>query len=739
MILSARARKSGDEGEASPAGVAIGSAGAVRSPGAGAGLQNQLGLQRIIDKEGAEDSEESDSDSSSGSSSSGSTLSSESTHSSKPTHATISAAAAGENGADRASPMGKLTRSNTAPTRPLSSPMRASSSAGKRNSMPLALPLLPVSENATGTPSTSGAVCRPATSTIKPAMKRGLTQGIGASRGGGGGLGATKRVSIDLRGGHGSPSSSSKSTGIKSKGKGEVDGGGGGGQALPVESGGAEAETGGKSVIAEQQQQPKHGKQSSHHSSNKKKKEQQQQQQGKSKGKKGQPPIVPKQQGFKGSQAVKELDSSRYAPGGGTLQSRLSRSGRLASVPGEVYSDMILADLLNKKKFKYIPGEDGVEEEDDMSGLDGHGEKGARANRQCDEESVATQSTVTSLDFGLFLSGLSSGGGAKPAGNDDGAQRQDSQRSDSVSGRLPFITGDCSRGPITSPRTTYLTGCMQERLNPRASLLLRRNFTKELNLQHHGMGDAMAQLLAESLRGIPYIQSINIMDNMLTDVGMGPIIMSAMGIPGLLELNLSQNEIGPVSARALFDYLQSETCPLQRLILKSADVDDFECERFVEAIKLNKSLKELDLASNKIGSAENLNTVMPDLVTGGEAIAELLRLPECNLTKLNLEWNMLRLDGAIDLAKAISINTTLKHLDLSYNSLSTEGGITLGMSILKNKVLETLVIVNNSIDSMACFTICAAIVENRGLKKVVLDGNPIGEQVGVAYCLIRYL
>ena len=36
----------------------------------------------------------------------------------------------------------------------------------------------------------------------------------------------------------------------------------------------------------------------------------------------------------------------------------------------------------------------------------------------------------------------------------------------------------------------------------------------------------------------------------------------------------------------------------------------------MEAIKNNKSLVELDLSNNKIGSAENLNTVMPDLVTG---------------------------------------------------------------------------------------------------------------------------
>jgi Ran GTPase-activating protein (RanGAP) involved in mRNA processing and transport len=177
--------------------------------------------------------------------------------------------------------------------------------------------------------------------------------------------------------------------------------------------------------------------------------------------------------------------------------------------------------------------------------------------------------------------------------------------------------------------------------------------------------------------------------------------------------------------------------------LRNADVDDFECERFVEAIKNNNSLVELDLSNNKIGSAENLNTVMPDLVTGGEALAELLRLPQCKLKTLKVDWNMIRLDGAVDFASSLQINDTLTYLDLSFNSLSTAGGITLGVSILYNHRLETLILTSNNIDSVACFTICAGIMENRGLKKVVMDGNPIGEQVlilcleFVLFCFFR--
>ncbi|RYH14420.1 hypothetical protein EON65_33635 [archaeon] len=109
-------------------------------------------------------------------------------------------------------------------------------------------------------------------------------------------------------------------------------------------------------------------------------------------------------------------------------------------------------------------------------------------------------------------------------------------------------------------------------------------------------------------------------------------------------------------------------------------------------------------------------------------MADLLRSSKCNLTKLKLNWNMIRLGGANDLAQSISVNKTLTSLDLSYNSLSTEGGIILGMSLLKNNTLETIAVANNSLDATACFCICAGVIENRKLKKVVLDGNPIGVQ-----------
>jgi hypothetical protein len=207
----------------------------------------------------------------------------------------------------------------------------------------------------------------------------------------------------------------------------------------------------------------------------------------------------------------------------------------------DTYSSIILEDLLTKKNVKLEIDDEGYNTDSSYRSS----EYGTRTRTE--EDSIITASTVSTIGLGLYLEKL----------NLENLEREKEENAKLPPGqRKKFkVHVNQTSVAITSPRTKYLAGCMQLGLNPRASLILRKNMSKQLNLQHHGMGDQMGVLLAESIQGLPHIQSINIADNMLTDVGMGPIILAAVGIPGLLELNLSQNEIGPVSAKALFEYL----------------------------------------------------------------------------------------------------------------------------------------------------------------------------------------
>lgn len=297
---------------------------------------------------------------------------------------------------------------------------------------------------------------------------------------------------------------------------------------------------------------------------------------------------------------------------------------------------------------------------------------------------------------------------------------------------------ECATIPA-SPRSTYINACLREGANPRASLVLRKNLTKRLELQSYGMGDDNARLLATSISSLPFLQSINIADNRLTDDGLYPLIIAMSYIPGLLELNLSQNKVDDKASEALKSYMRRPDCPLERLVLNQADVDDFECEAFIAAVKENRSLIELELSGNSIGAAENLNTVYPDLITGAEALADMIRTESIKLQVLKLDWNMLRLDGAVELCESIGLNHTLTYLDLSYNSLGRAGGVALGQALIRNHTLRVLKLANNSIDARACFSICAGVIENRSLKNVNIDGNPIAEQGAAALMLVPLL
>lgn len=211
------------------------------------------------------------------------------------------------------------------------------------------------------------------------------------------------------------------------------------------------------------------------------------------------------------------------------------------------------------------------------------------------------------------------------------------------------------------------------------------------------MGDKMGIVLAESVKDLPFIETINLSDNNLTDKSLCKIINSIITIATLTDLDLSENIIDGQAALALAKFLGSSYCKLQRLIMKSANIDDDECPMFVVALKKNQSLKELDMSCNLLGVSENLNSVKPALITGSEALADLLESNTCLVASLHLSWNMIRLDGAVTFATSIGVNAFLTHLDVSYNSLGEAGGEALGKALFTNKTLKTLFLDHNGL------------------------------------------
>lgn len=180
---------------------------------------------------------------------------------------------------------------------------------------------------------------------------------------------------------------------------------------------------------------------------------------------------------------------------------------------------------------------------------------------------------------------------------------------------------------------------------PRSSVIIRKDFTTEINLSHQGIGDTLGLALGRCLGELPDLRKLDISDNRLTDASLKTLLDSIAKMTHLEVLKCGHNKFDSDAAEALSVYLASPTCPLFELSMSHADVDDGECVDLVASLATNRTLTDLDLSHNQIGIEEDKNILDPDFTTGGEAIAELLE-GRCALKRLNLAWNVRSLTRA---------------------------------------------------------------------------------------------
>lgn len=108
--------------------------------------------------------------------------------------------------------------------------------------------------------------------------------------------------------------------------------------------------------------------------------------------------------------------------------------------------------------------------------------------------------------------------------------------------------------PMT-PRSTFIEGCIRGQINPRPIIIRKQEFNNQLILKSQGIGDFKAQLLSDSLcTKLIAVDSLDLQDNNLTDVGMAPIVSSLFNLSSLVELNLSFNVIGRVTNIFIVNY-----------------------------------------------------------------------------------------------------------------------------------------------------------------------------------------
>jgi len=205
---------------------------------------------------------------------------------------------------------------------------------------------------------------------------------------------------------------------------------------------------------------------------------------------------------------------------------------------------------------------------------------------------------------------------------------------------------------------------------------------------------------------------------------------------GLVKLDLSKNDMDERGSEALRVLLTSPTCVLEDLNLEATDVDDEECVMLAEALCTNATVRHLNLSSNLIGKSELLNACMPELETGPEALAEMLKVNK-TIISLNLSWNSIRGDSAVTLAASLAHTTTLTFLNLGQNSLSCAGSQEIGRALFANTSVTNLDLSYNQVSIKGAMVIASALKVNNTLTNIRLDGNVVG-RLG-SECLVSAL
>jgi hypothetical protein len=143
----------------------------------------------------------------------------------------------------------------------------------------------------------------------------------------------------------------------------------------------------------------------------------------------------------------------------------------------------------------------------------------------------------------------------------------------------------------SSPRAKYLLGCLKYQKPPRAALMLREKSTTSLILNHQGIGDELGLIFSAGLQDLPNLTTLHLIDNNLSDDSLTAIIRTIARSPNITDVNLSNNVVGGKAADALAEYFRDPKCTLRKISLRSANVDDGECHKFVDALGYNRRLE----------------------------------------------------------------------------------------------------------------------------------------------------
>ncbi|XP_066874900.1 NACHT, LRR and PYD domains-containing protein 7 isoform X1 [Kogia breviceps] len=179
-------------------------------------------------------------------------------------------------------------------------------------------------------------------------------------------------------------------------------------------------------------------------------------------------------------------------------------------------------------------------------------------------------------------------------------------------------------------------------------------------------------------------------------------------------LDLTASEFPDEGVKLLCSTLRHPTCFLQKLSLENCRLTEACCKELSSALIVNQRLTHLSLGKNHLG------------VGGVKILCEGLSYPECQLQTLVLCHCNINRHGCKYISKLLQGDSSLTNLDLAFNPIAT--GLCFLSEALKkpNCHLKCLGLWGCSITPFSCQDLASALTSNQSLETLDLRQNFLG-------------
>lgn len=205
-----------------------------------------------------------------------------------------------------------------------------------------------------------------------------------------------------------------------------------------------------------------------------------------------------------------------------------------------------------------------------------------------------------------------------------------------------------------SPNAAFCQACDDEKSAPLP--LLKHQQDSSLVLNRYNLSKGLASALARAASYMPYLKSIHLDENGLTDQGGSEILKGIISHGGITSFLYTHNDIGVFFLKQ-FEILAKLNF-LKELNFKGCKVSGQNLNDLISNLKLFKYLKKLTLS---------------ELTLSSLSIEKLARvLEKSKIMYLDLSWNSICQEASITFFEGLYSNTYLKFLDYSWNPLNDE-------------------------------------------------------------------